>query len=520
MTILERLKSQGVDAGEIGLFSFSKASNRESVSRAAALYDCEPDELQKDGFFRTVHSAAYKLGDVSEGELITDNKESMEYLSQALDAQLGTRTSETEGSSVYVGGDHGVALNAWAYCRSTLTPLADVLFDFGGVPLERARKIITRYESAKRMDGRLDFVDLLLRFAGLSMDPRGGVTEEKPVGELPQLTHLLFDEWQDASALIQKCADRFVNSLHTEKATMVGDPFQSIYGFGGSSSEFLMNMEVDSQHIMPRSYRCCDAVMKFAEGIIRDMRRGYFDRKVQAADHDGRVHHHMDNRLGLMEIDANTDTLVIARTQYRVKEAAGVLAELGIPFAPVTRGEGPTVVSTACTVLHDLQRGEPVDGIDFARAVEKLPVNSKDGKILERGTKAKWKRSTTPEEIDVVFKEDLPDLGFTDHAVDMVTSGHWPTLITGGAKWVRSVRDHGVELTNNPRVRVGTIHSVKGEESDAVFVATGTSSIVEESKQSSDEKFDEEKRICYVAATRAKYDLHIMEADGPYSMLN
>ena len=66
MTILEELKSKGVDAEQVGLFSFSKAANRESVSRAAALYDCEADELQKDGYFRTVHSAAYKLGDVSD----------------------------------------------------------------------------------------------------------------------------------------------------------------------------------------------------------------------------------------------------------------------------------------------------------------------------------------------------------------------------------------------------------------------------------------------------------------------
>ena len=104
MTRLEELKDDGVDAEQIGLFSFSKAANRESVSRAAALYDCEPEELSRDGFFRTIHSAAYKIGEVSEGELLTDNKESVEWISNTLGVPIGTRVNESESGASYVGG--------------------------------------------------------------------------------------------------------------------------------------------------------------------------------------------------------------------------------------------------------------------------------------------------------------------------------------------------------------------------------------------------------------------------------
>ena len=231
----------------------------------------------------------------------------------------------------------------------------------------------------KRMEGRIDFVDLLLRFAGISMSPSAkGITNVKPLGELPELTHLLMDEHQDVSALLQKCCDRFVSGVHTEKATFCGDPFQSIYGFGGSSPRFLMNMKVDSNYIMPRSYRCCRAVMNFSEDLIARQRSGYFERNVEPADHAGSVRHHEDSELGFLEIDPNSDTLVVARTNYRVKEAAGLLNELSIPYGYVDREPGPTVTQTACTALDALQRGEPVDGVDFARVVEKLPLGSRD----------------------------------------------------------------------------------------------------------------------------------------------
>ena len=522
MTILEELKSQGVDAEQVGLFSFSKAANRESVSRAAALYDCEQEELSREGYFRTVHSAAYKLGDVSEGEILSDNKESIEWISNQLGSDVQTRLSETEGAQVYVGGDEGVALNLWGLCRSTLTPV-EKMFNakstVGGAALSRVQKIIDQYETCKRVDGRLDFEDLLLRFAGVSMTARGDVTNERPLGDVPDLTHILFDEHQDSSALIQKCCDRFVNGLHTEKATFVGDPMQSIFGFAGSSSDYLMKMDVDSEHIMPRSYRCCREVMEFAENIIREMKTGYFDRKVKPADHNGSVYSHLSNEMAFADVNPEDDTLVIARTAYRVKEAAAVLADLGIPFKRVESPEGPTVSQTACTVLHDLRRGEAVDGIDFARAVQKMPINSPSGKLLERGVKAKWKRTDTPEKIDVVFREDLLDLGFTEHAVETITSGNWPRLIEGGSKWINSVRKHGVELTNYPKVRIGTIHKTKGQEANDVFFCTATSSVVSAAKYESDRQHDEELRIGYVAATRARHNLHVIEQPNQFSML-
>lgn len=522
MNEISELVKQGAQPEEIGLFSFSKASNREAVQRAAALFRCEPEELSKDGYFRTVHSSAFRLLDVGEGELLTDNKESCLWISEQLNEDVGTRFSDDHNATNYVGGNSGKVLNMWELSRTTLTSFEETFKDLdrGSMSLEDAKRIVDRYESAKRMDGRIDFSDLLMRFAGVSARAGGKLEEVRPDGDVPDLRFLLFDEYQDTSALIERCCHRFLRNTHTEKATFVGDPFQSIYGFAGSSPEFLMNMEVDSDRVMPRSYRCPREVMDFAEDIIRRQHRGYFERNVEPAEHKGGIQFHTEPSLALSHVKPTEDTLVLARSHYRKKELAHELRSLGVPFGYVGLDEGPSVSDIACTALHTLQRGEPVEGAEFARVVEKLPINSSRGKLMERGVRSRWKKSTTAEEFDVVFTDDLQDLGFTEEAVRVITSGQWPGLVNGGSEWANSVRAHGVELTNNPKVKIGTCHSTKGEEAENVFFWTATSGFISEQREANAKIHDEELRVAYVAATRARKNLHVIETDGTFGMLD
>ena len=521
MDEIAELVKQGAQPEEIGLFSFSKASNREAVQRAAALFRCEPEELSKDGYFRTVHSSAFRLLDVGEGELLTDNKESCLWISEQFGEEISTKISDDYNVKNYVGGDAGRVLNIWELARTTLRSFEETYKEHVvAASIEDAKRIVDRYESAKRIDGRLDFTDLLLRFAGVSSKDGGELEEIRPEGELPDLRFLLFDEYQDTSALIERCCRRFLQNTHTEKATFVGDPFQSIYGFAGSSPEFLMNMEVDSDRVMPRSYRCPREVMDFAEDIIRRQHRGYFERNVEPAEHKGGIQFHVDPELALADVNPREDTLVLARSHYRKKELACILKNLGVPFGYVGTEDGPSVTDVACTALHTLQRGEPVEGAEFARVVEKLPINSSRGKIMERGVRSRWKKLKTVEEWDVVFPDDLPDLGFTEEASRLIASGQWPGLVNGGNDWANSVRDHGVELTNNPKVKIGTCHSTKGEEAENVFFWTATSNFIHEQKEANAKIHDEELRVAYVAATRARKNLHIIETDGTFGMLD
>jgi superfamily I DNA/RNA helicase len=61
---------------------------------------------------------------------------------------------------------------------------------------------------------------------------------------------------------------------------------------------------------------------------------------------------------------------------------------------------------------------------------------------------------------------------------------------------------------------VGTIHSVKGAEADNVALLTTTSRRVQQSDEDT-EQHDEECRIAYVAVTRAKRNLWIINEGKP-----
>jgi superfamily I DNA/RNA helicase len=70
------------------------------------------------------------------------------------------------------------------------------------------------------------------------------------------------------------------------------------------------------------------------------------------------------------------------------------------------------------------------------------------------------------------------------------------------AKW-------GPELASLPRIRVGTIHSVKGAEAENVALLTTTSKLVERGLEEPSQR-DEEHRIAYVGVTRARRNLIVI----------
>lgn len=83
-----------------------------------------------------------------------------------------------------------------------------------------------------------------------------------------------------------------------------------------------------------------------------------------------------------------------------------------------------------------------------------------------------------------------------------ILDGAWATLIDGGVEYSAARKRWGYEAVKEPRVRVGTIHSVKGAEADNVLWLTTTRAIARICEEPTG--FDEECRVSYVAATRAR----------------
>jgi superfamily I DNA/RNA helicase len=83
--------------------------------------------------------------------------------------------------------------------------------------------------------------------------------------------------------------------------------------------------------------------------------------------------------------------------------------------------------------------------------------------------------------------------------------------------YLRSVMRSGNKLDTVPRIEVSTIHASKGGERQKVMLLTDLSFGPYSSYKESQQGRDDEARVFYVGATRAKEELHIIHrTEGQY----
>ena len=76
--------------------------------------------------------------------------------------------------------------------------------------------------------------------------------------------------------------------------------------------------------------------------------------------------------------------------------------------------------------------------------------------------------------------------------------------------YLRNILESGFNLETKPRIEVSTIHASKGGERQKVMLIADMSYGPHNAMMSSQEGRDDEARVFYVAATRAKEELHLV----------
>lgn len=509
MRILDGVLTKGVDPLQVGFVSFTKAARREASSRAAYQFGGSSEQLEQDGWFRTLHSVCFRCLGEARGSVLSDDKESTKWLEDNLQATVGKpigaeslEESDFEGSS-----DASISLTLWSAARNRLEPLdtawarAERCSD-RTPPLAEVRDFVLRYEQAKRLDGKRDFTDLLGAFAGWSFG-LDGHERVAPDGVAPRLPVWFFDEQQDTSALLDAVCHRLIESASW--VYVVGDPFQAIYGWAGADPQLFQAWPAAQQRIMPKSFRCPAPIHELGEAILREA-SDYWDRGISPADHAGVVDVERFTGGLLGEVDPTSSWLLLARTNYHANRIATRLKETGVPWQP-TKGLGGwnrPVKNRALNTLADLAKGFPVESSEWAAVLDVLPSKTEGGELITRGTKAKWE----PKDFagQHAYATDLSAWGGTPLLSAALVSGRWTSFVDGALDYAAARERWGYEAVTNPPIRVGTIHSAKGAEADNVlWLTTGSQAV----SRSAEENGDEECRVGYVAATRARKRLII-----------
>ena len=512
MGILEKLIERLGDVRLVGFASLSRAARGEAVKRACGIWGWDEAELTKDGWFRTLHSICYRLCEVKRGQLVIgDTRDGQAWLKTNMGVTLRSVLDDDSGCTTFVGDSlEARALNLWDRARNSLRPLQDICeedaFIYPDSPAySDVLPEVQRYETAKRVDDMVDFADILLSFAGIGASPSSGYYEKTPVGDVPGLTAWLIDEAQDLSPLTARVVQRLANAPSCKWLYLVGDPFQSIYGFAGATPKPFMSWPVEQQKVMPRSYRCPKVVSDLGEQILSGC-SDYWERGVAPAEHDGEVVAADVSELSSL-VQAGDDWLVIARTNHQADAMRRVLDDADVPHRS-TKSEGATHAARGKRALWELEQGKAIDPAEFAFALELIPSKG----LLEWGAKSNY----DPTQHERIHLTNLTSAGCKDALQTAVFTGEWATLVDGGVRFRDWADRYGADVATCPRVRVGTIHSVKGAEADSVFVLASSVARFDTGAQASQDRRDEELRLGYVAVTRARRRL-IVASDAAAS---
>ena len=343
-----------------------------------------------------------------------------------------------------------------------------------------------------------------------------------------QTKHVLVDEYQDTD-LVQY-------TLHHHFAPpaaffAVADRRQAIYGFRGARPDLMTEQHPCATVIdLARCFRCGDRIVDAANRLIEHNGDTLARPMIGETRRDGRVSvvhgRTVDLADGVSFIGRTDgyrwqDIAVLARKHATLRRIEEVMREQDIPVHRVGRrfdvctSEGFRDVLAAMRLTVDDR-----DNLSFLRLLEWLGVSSRQYAQI-RQTAADRGVSHAQAYMDI--HENRPPLAELLLSTEWATVREWcgPVLGTNDIRdwWVEhcgdmtladaldwhALRDQQEDFASGDVVTLATIHAAKGLEWPAVIIAEmqeGTFPSTRSLKEP--DGLHEERRVCYVAMTRAR----------------
>lgn len=428
--------------------------------------------------------------------------------------------------------------------------------------------VYRKYQKKLKEGNLVDFDDLLLL-------PIKLFRENKKVLEYYQerFKYILIDEYQDTNEAQYKFSKMLASKYRN--ITVVGDDSQCIYGFRGSNYKNILNFEKDYKDaktiLLEENYRSTTNILDAANDVIKHNKnkkdkslwtkneKGNKIKYYRAYNEKEEARYVVRKIKELVSSGVNYEDIAIL---YRTNAQSRVLEEEilkdNLPYKVVgsfyfySRKEIKDLIAYLRLIYNEK------DNVSFLRVIN-YPKRKIGPKTIEQLTeKADKEGISLYEAIDsgkeLEFKKIIEDLKKVKDNVTLTelidkvldASGIRKELesektleaeirlenleefksITRGfeeKEGLISLEDFLFEIslvsdkeeysTDNNRINLMTIHSVKGLEFDYVFVVGVEEGLFPHINSLMDEKdLEEERRLCYVAITRAKKDLYLINA--------
>ncbi|MBR1233519.1 ATP-dependent helicase [Bradyrhizobium sp. AUGA SZCCT0182] len=462
----------------------------------------------------------------------------------------------------------GTCLSIYSRCVNAEAPIEQVLgasFPWCAGWAAELKELFAGYVEAKQRQNVLDYDDLLLYWAQTMKDAE--IADD--IGG--RFDHVLVDEYQDTNRLQSSILLALKPGGHG--LTVVGDDAQAIYSFRAATVRNILDFPTQfsppaSIITLDRNYRSTQAILAAANGVI-DLARERFTKNLWTDRSSGTkpqlvtvrdegdqarciVERVLENRESgarlkeqavLFRTSSHSGSLEVELTRRNIPfvkfgglkflDAAHVkdmLALLRFVENPRDRVAGfrlmhliPGVGPASAQRVLDHMANDP----DPIAALARAPIPPRAGEDWKTFTAviADLRRSTWPADLERarLWYEPHLDRIHEDAETRRADLVQLEQIASGYASRERFLTEltldppdatsdqAGVPLLDEDYLILSTIHSAKGQEWKSVFVlnvvdgcmpsdlGTGTTAEIEE-----------ERRLLYVAMTRAKDDLHLL----------
>ncbi len=355
--------------------------------------------------------------------------------------------------------------------------------------------IMVRYQREKRRKRVVDFDDLLyLAIRDLQADP--------DYAEAVRWRHRHFyvDEFQDVNPLQHKLLDLWLGDRHD--LFVVGDPRQAIYGWNGSDPALLDRAanSADAVINLDMNYRSTEGILAASAAALGPdvaplvAYRGHGQNPTVTA-HPSDVDEAQAVASALVHDKGMgrswPEMAVLVRTNAQLAVIERELSAAGVP-SRLRSGPGPLGSPETKAKLKELSR----PGIDLRSQLEQLDA------YLDEQSEAGQDSAASAN------AERLNNLGALSRLIHDYLAVELNPTGAGLAAWIQTLHAGDVD-GDDPAVDLATFHGSKGLEWPIVHLAGVEVGFVPIAYARTEMQLREERRLLYVAMTRAADELHL-----------
>lgn len=459
----------------IAFVAFTKRAATEAITRASEQFGLTSEDLQH---FRTLHSFAFRIMGYSSKQIMGLG----DYIkiAQILGYQISYRGIKIDEGSFQgqTKGDRLLFLANLARVQKKTIPEIHAEWVEENLSLYEIEQMHETIEAYKLEYGKKDFTDIIEEF--LSM------------GHPPDLDVLFVDEAQDLSpiqwAMVAKLAER------TGEVYIAGDDDQAIFKWAGADVNQFIGLNVAETIVLDQSYRVPSKIAACANKVIRQVSNRLT--KVWKPRLDiGSAKFIVDPE----SLDMSTGSwLLLGRNSFLLSDYHELCLRNGYVFESSLENPVDPELLQAIRLWERLRKNKPLTCGQLLQVYDHMSPRIK----IKYGFKQRLKEAD-PDRL-IMMSDALSEFGLI---TDEIWHQAFDRIPDNQREYLLAALRKGEKVDGEARIRINTIHGVKGGQADNVVVYMD---MARRTYREYQQNPDDEARVWYVALTRAKQNLYVI----------